>query len=306
MTNCKKCKQYIAKAEKIKCKGKCGTVFHKRCAAESKLLSEADFCADCAKEHARTPKQKAEEQLKINLETATPGAVLVEVNKKLNLLVTMKTTLDELATSVDFYAKKYDELVANQDKMDRKVVALEQKNVNLDKQSKALEERISFLESKCRERNIEISGLQPKAGENIRTTVENLAKKLDLDPSCIAEVMRVGPEKMDKQNKPLPRPVVITFVSVTARSEWMTKKKKLRLVNNDVYGDDDSTPIFFNEDLTKQVRQLLWYTKSELKSAYRYIWVQNGKILIRKDDPVNNKIYTIRSEDDVNNMKQRG
>lgn len=302
MVNCTKCKQSIPRSEKVQCKGRCGGVYHKKCASDGKILSNEDLCRVCAKEE-KTPQDSL---LKVDLETASPSALLRQVNGKLEILFSMKKTLDDLVGAVDFYSQKYDELVKVQQKMDQKMISLEQKNVYLEKYSAALEERIFFLESKGREKNIEIVGLQSQDGENIKVVIENLATKIGLDPDNICEVMRVGAEKVDKDNKKRPRSVIVTLSSVTVRSEWLAKRKT-RLFNNDAYSDGNKAPIYFNEDLTKRMRHLLWYAKSELKEIYKYIWIQNGKILARKDDSEKNKkIFLIRKEEDVNNMRNMG
>lgn len=303
MVNCKKCRQFMSRGEMVQCKGTCGGKYHKKCASEGKLLSNAGLCLCCAKDEGTPVSQGS--RMNVDLEKTSPSAILGEVNNKLEILFSVKKTLDDLVEAVDFYAQKYEELVKAQQKMDQKMVALEQKNVYLEKYSAALEERISVLESKGKERNIEIVGLQSKEGENIKAVVEKLAKKINLNPINICEVMRVGVEKVDKENKQRPRSVIVTLSSSAVRSEWLAKKKE-RFYNKDVYSGGDNTPIYFNEDLAKHTRQLLWYTKTELREIYKYIWVQNGKILARKDDSEKNKkIYVIRKEEDVNNMKNR-
>lgn len=303
MVKCEKCKQFVSRGEIVQCKGICGSKYHKNCASQGKLLSIEGLCLRCAKDEGTPVSQGS--GLNVDLEKTSPSALLGEVNKKLEILFSVKKTLDDLVEAVDFYAHKYEELVKAQQKTDQKMVALEQKNVYLEKYSAALEERISVLESKGRERNIEIVGLQSKDGEDIKAVVENMARKMNLNPINICDVMRVGVEKVDKENKKRPRSVIVTLSSSTVRSEWLAKKRE-RMYNKDVYSDGNNTPIYFNEDLTKHIRQLLWYTKTELREIYKYIWVQNGKILARKDDSEKNKkIYVIRKEEDVNSMKNR-
>ncbi|KAJ2937711.1 hypothetical protein O0L34_g17851 [Tuta absoluta] len=120
------------------------------------------------------------------MQRTTPSELLAQVNTKLEILFGMKKTLEDLIESVDFYAKKYEEMKVNQEKTDARIKHLENKDTFYEKHSKALEERIVFLESKSREKNIEIAGLKFKTGEDLKKTVENVAKKLGLNSITIS------------------------------------------------------------------------------------------------------------------------
>ncbi|KAI5638365.1 hypothetical protein NE865_08999 [Phthorimaea operculella] len=303
MPKCDKCKEFGSKKEMTKCKGTCDTFYHKKCAAEAGL-SDVGTCTQCVK-GISSPKT-FDSKLKVDLQKTTPAELLSQVNAKLEILFSMKKTLDALNESVDFYAEKYEEIKVNLVKADARIKHLENMNTYHEKHSKALEERIMFLEAKSREKNIEIAGLQAKAGEDLKKTVENVAIKLGVNSSTISEVMGVGIEKTGKEAGRRPRPVIVTLTSISARNEWLSQKKK-RLTNSDIYGNNDSMPIYFNEDLTKFTRELLWQAKNELKSNFKFVWVQHGKILARKDEKEENKrIYVIRSADDVQRLKKMG
>ncbi|CAH2088032.1 unnamed protein product [Euphydryas editha] len=51
-----------------------------------------------------------------------------------------------------------------------------------------------------------------------------------------------------------------------------------------ITGGSDKSYIFINEDMTKSARSILWNTKKQLRQVFKYIWVSNGKILIKKAD----------------------
>lgn len=306
MPKCFKCRKYVTKDSGISCKGSCDKFYHIKCATEGKLLSEVGICVLCAKADG-TPKLKQSYDAKLNIDLPNLSAadLLAKVNDKLEILFDVKKTLEELIESVEYYQEKYDELKEEQEKSIKRIITLENKNVFLDKQNRVMEERIAFLEAKSRERNIEIAGLKSRVGEDIKKTVEIVGRKMGFSPDIILGAMRVGSEKVGKENKERPRPVIVTLTSVSARTEWLAQKKK-RLTNSDIYGDNDSMPIFFNEDLTKFMRELLWHTKNELKSTYKYIWIQHGKVLVRKDEKdENKKIFVIRSVDDVRKLKEK-
>lgn len=89
-----------------------------------------------------------------------------------------------------------------------------------------------------------------------------------------------------------PRPVIVRLHTKEARIKWL-KSRKVRLTN------PDGTRIYINENLTRQIRQLFWSTKQQLKEMHKFIWIQNGKILLKKNEE-EKKIFTIRCESDLN------
>lgn len=173
--------------------------------------------------------------------------------------------------------------------------------MNLETSNKALEERIAYLEVREKEKNVEIFGLEEQQNENLESTIEILASKLGITDGMICEVMRVGEESKaeNKQREKKPRPIVITLATRTARNKWLATRKTHQLTNNDIFANGNKQRIYVNEDLTKYTRNLLWTAKNELKPTFKYIWVQNGRVLIKKDDPNDAKIRPIRTLSDI-------
>lgn len=304
MVQCKKCKLYLstAKDDIIKCKGGCDAVFHRKC-ARNKSFIENEICTDCQKNEKSMKSDLP--KLNVDLGKTTPEALLAEVNLKLEMIFNIQKTLEDLAEAVDFYAEKYQDLVEYKQIQEKKMIAMEHKTVYLEKCNRALEERISGLELKQMEKNVEIVGLVKGEGEDLMKIGKNIAKKLNLNPGKISEIMRVGKEKATdtaaSAARPRPPRIIITLDSRATRDEWILQRK-MRLTNGDVYQNDDKSPVYINEDIPKQTRQLLWEAKAELKNIYRYIWIRNGKIYVRQEGAEKKKII-IRSIEDIEKLK---
>lgn len=295
MAQCKKCKLFVSRNKDdgsvIKCKGNCGSYYHKKCVKNLQLfIDNDDHCENCC----GSPLNPHKIDHVVN--TSGSNSLLSELNNKLEIIYDMKDKLNELVEAVDFYAEKYQELLQQQEKAQKKIVALEQKNVYLEKYTKALEERINVVEGKENENKVEIIGLEKQEGEKIEKTIAIVAGKLNLNPENISSAMRVENKQMKQ-----PSPVIVTLKNKNARDEWISKRKH-RIDNNDIYKNGNTNPLYINEVLTKTVRQLLWMTKKELKGIYKYIWVQQGKILVKKGD-TERKIYSIRSEEFLLKLK---
>ncbi|XP_045541868.1 uncharacterized protein LOC123723332 [Papilio machaon] len=251
------------------------------------------MCESCMSECASIPETE-----KISGKSVSIEQLIMEVNKKLEVVFKIERSLEDMKTTVDFYAEKYQELFEFKKKTENKVKYLEQQTVYLEKRNKALEERIVDMEQKEKERNIEIVGLEKKDNEDLKSIMATLSKKVGVLSEDIEQVKRVGQEKQDKQSRPLP--IIVTLRTKTAREQWLKQRKQV-ITNDDIYNDHNNNRIYINEDLSKYLRQIFWMAKKELKPMYKYIWVQNSKILVKASE-VNKKIHAIRSQEDITQL----
>ncbi|CAK1590036.1 unnamed protein product [Parnassius mnemosyne] len=287
MVKCKKCNKAVstAKDETCKCKGSCEAVFHKKCVTKATFKNEK--CEDCVSLPGSHPSSPSVDGPDI-------AVILADMNRKMEVVYKMEKKLSELADLVDFVSEKYDNLMEYQKSTETKIKSLENMNAYLVKCNKALEERVNELEEKDKEKKVELAGLEKKENEDVAKIIVQIANKLQMDVSQIEHAERVGREK---PNVDKPLPVVVTLRTKEARDKWIEIRKK-RLTNGEIYGTNNDTRIYINENLTRYKRNLLWVTKNQLKKTYKYIWVQDGKILIRKSDE-QKKIMSIRSERDI-------
>lgn len=147
-----------------------------------------------------------------------------------------------------------------------------------------------MLEQKELDKNIELVNVQEdEEKENTIEVVRNISKELNLDPNNIKKAWRVGARK-DQDRDGKNRPIIVMLRSREDRAAWIQGRKQ-RLTNQDIYKNDNKSPVYINENITRQVRQLFWQTKTKLKEKYKYIWIQNAKVLIKKDN-TNKKNYS--------------
>lgn len=278
----------------VKCIGtECDSVFHKKCATQNKNLTKTGMCDTCAKNEA-SPKVSTP-KLKIDLKNATAETVLAELNDKLEVLYNMQIKIQELTGTVEHYSAQIKQLFEFKQTSEKKIQALENRNQNLQKVNQALEERIVSLEQKEMETKIEIIGLEQKENENLIDIVANISNELQLNPKDIEEARRVGKQKEGSKRA---RPVVVTVRSRAVKEQWIEKKKKVRISNDDLLKNGNKQMIYINECLTKHLRDLFWKAKTELGKNFKYIWVQNSRILIKREEKA--RIHNISKEADIN------
>ncbi|XP_075990265.1 uncharacterized protein LOC142985908 [Anticarsia gemmatalis] len=178
--------------------------------------------------------------------------------------------------------------------------AMEQRNVYLEKCNSALEERANDLEKIDKEKNIEIACLMKnKDDENVKEVVKEVALKLCLNPDDIESAERLSSSNKPKTGGEPPRPIIVKLRSKQARDQWL-QKRKIKLMNGDIYCNDNRMPININEDLTKTTKLLFWEARSQLKHQFKFIWIQNSNILVKKDEK--EKIIRIKSENDIKKL----
>lgn len=315
MGKCSKCAKAVNKKNPgLQCT-KCVKWIHAECAMITKdqlaALSSTDSvdwkCRSCVgvtktkRVSCILPDQEEDESDIEPQPTTSTNAVLRDMSKKLEILTVMKKTLDGLVESVDFYASQYQELMEHKNQTDRKLQNLENRNNYLEKYSKTLEQRIAEMENKSKEKNIEIVGLESREGEVLKEVAKNIAQKLNISSDGICEIKRVGGGEKKPLNSERPRNVIVTFETKEKRDEWIAKRKS-RITNEDIYNNGNKNAVFINEDLSRYIKQTLWLAKMELKDKFKYIWPQNGKVLVRKDSDTK-KIHEILSEADISNLK---
>ncbi|KAF9408220.1 hypothetical protein HW555_012030 [Spodoptera exigua] len=303
MVQCNKCKLFLSvtKDEVVKCKGVCETIYHKKCVLNNKQFIKTSVCDDCQKNKGSPAQPISSSTLNINMTEASAEKVLMEVNKKLEVLYNVERKISDLTNSVEFYADIYQTLIEYKEESQKKIKALEQKNIYLEKYNKALEERIQALEVKEREAEIEIHGLEAKANEDVKEVVQNIAKVLKLNPEDVEIAERVGRQKLEDAK---PKVIVATLRSKGCRKNWLIAKKERKITNDTVYKNGNNNQVFINEGLPKFKRQLLWTVRNKLKPLnYQYIWVQNGNILVKKNND-DKRIYNISSEKDLDKFQE--
>lgn len=304
MVLCRICRRSVAKngTEVCKCSD-CGGNYHKNCVNVNPAIEvgNAWICSTC--DTTDNPSDTA-------ANSGAPGGagsqgpefkqVLSEINTKISIMYTMKKDLETLTQSTEFLSNKYDELVKMHLELlkklknnENKLTEVINKNTFLEKYNQSLEYRIQELEQIDKNCNIELYGIDHNHEENVEKIVEKIASKLNTKTENIEKIWRL-PKRKDTK----PSNVIIRFTRQTFRDEWL-KRKKIVLTNNDIFSNGNSNRIYINENLTKEKKELLYNTKKNLKSKFKYIWIQNGKILIRGEGE-GNKIIHIKNENDIN------
>ncbi|CAH2106069.1 unnamed protein product [Euphydryas editha] len=139
--------------------------------------------------------------------------------------------------------------------------------------------------------DLEIVGIAEQNSENLQQIVLDASQKLGipLSESDIDDVFRVGLKgsKLRKSSsaEKLPRPIVVRLLRRRKAEELLKAAKNRRCLTSVNTVDGQHMPLYINERLTKDNRQLFRQARSRAKEyRFRYCWVRGGNIFVRKAD----------------------
>lgn len=266
----------------IKCQGQCQNMFHLKCAklpaGLSDLPAESGVVWNCA-------------------ECTTTAPVLNQLLLKLNALsndiADIKQHNKEVVKSLNFYGDKIDEF-------NQKLVKFEETSKTVDKINHEVQDlkndclllrsEIEFLQQQARSNNVEICGVPERNGEDLLAIVKTISDTFNhnLITSDIEEAKRVIRYSKNDSVK-LPKNIIIKFKSKISKDNFMqvVRNNKLKkITTKDIYSNvANEEPVYINEHLSPYYKVLFKHAREFCVTyKYRFCWVKDSKILIKKTD----------------------
>lgn len=308
--NCSGCLSAISQEEYVQCSSEfCVKVLHITCANISQLTPEQRetwFCPDCrasAKrggDNSNTPAracQNITQRKKTNPATESSTVAVSDCTQdtpELKLIVSeLRNLRQEMANMKSEFNKRFDDLTSRLVDYDMRLRALELKekeNDKLKEQVAQLQDKLNIQSHHNLRSDLEILGVSEIPGENPYHLVLTTACKIgiNLEEHDLDYVSRAGKLDKDKSqdSSKLPRPLVVSFTRKYKREEFLRQAKTRRtLDSSDIVGSGPQRRVYVNERLTNEARQLFRFTRTWIRdNGYKYCWVRNGTIYIRKRD----------------------
>lgn len=218
----------------------------------------------------------------------------------------MDKKFSDFEKSLEFSMEQMEELrVASTVKdVQKKLVLIEKRQEKEENESKEWKSKIRGLETLVQELNqksenckLELSGFPT----NLNVEVNNIARELlsKVDGSHIGQVTaeRVSKVYGQQTNR---TSIVMKFESVEKRNVILNKIKqeKIHLKAGDLLKTGDPTPVYVNEFLTSYYRRLFYEAKKlKMDKKYAYLWVEDGKILLKKTQ--DSRVVRLTSMEDL-------
>ncbi|CAH2092479.1 unnamed protein product [Euphydryas editha] len=240
------------------------------------------------------------EELQILFETFSKD-IMKQIDCKFQEMLHNMTAIN---TSIEFLEQKYEDVRQELSLKFETILHLERENKSLRTDVNKLQSRLSLMELQSRACNVEVQCVPEFKNENLVATINQIASviKCDIDKKDIITCTRVM--KLNKDS-PRPRSVLVKFSSPRVRDTFLAasiefnKKAKTNLdkLNTSHLGiGGDKKPVYICEHLTPAVKAL--HAEARLcskKLGYRFVWVKNGRIFMRKSDK-SDYIYIKNSE----------
>lgn len=208
-----------------------------------------------------------------------------------NQFLELKNTLEELQKSVKFISNDYDDIKVEMSKTNESLIQLKKENDLLKTSVSDLSTRVNLLEQYSRQDNLEISGVPENQAENLTSMVLQLGKTVSckIETTDILTATRV--KKLSAQNNQ-PRSVIVKVRTTRIRDEILASVTKFnrthateKLNSSHLGYGGLKQPVFVSEHLSPLNKAIHAETRKIARAkGYKYVWVRDGKILLRKDD----------------------
>jgi FtsZ-binding cell division protein ZapB len=222
-------------------------------------------------------------------------------------LAQVKETLEKIFSSqFELINNKLDQTLLQLDLALREVEELKSTNSALVMENSALKERIDFLttdmnrlEQYSRSSNVEIHGYPEEENEDVEKVVTDICTKLDLEINSSDFLAH----RIRKKKTGGDRPIIVQYFNRKIRNEVLSKGKRHKLKLNEIDSKFPDKPLYINENLSSYYKKLFFEAK-KVKNLlnYKYLWVMNSKIFMKKND--DSKPIQVNSERDLDGLKQ--
>ncbi|CAN7989487.1 unnamed protein product, partial [Ixodes hexagonus] len=198
----------------------------------------------------------------------------------------LKSTVQDVQASVNFFSAQYDSLLKLATSTELAVKTLQDEISDLQatvrsQATKILQVRVKQNDGEQYSRlpNLELQGLPLSPDENLISCMADLASKLSIDssfhPSDIQESHRF-PAKREGI-----LPFLVQFSSVRVKETWMAKPGMLRSLSQ----KGCLPKLYFNDNLTRANKGLFWQARQKGKAqCYKFVWVKRAKIFAKKSE----------------------
>ncbi|XP_047546089.1 uncharacterized protein LOC125077999 [Vanessa atalanta] len=212
-------------------------------------------------------------------------------------LKVLREEITDIKTSVTFVSKQYDEFMKEHRANVTALKNLSEQNNKLESTIDILKARINDLEQRSRSNNLELQCVPESKSENLVKILQQLGSVIgvNITEDKIMNITRVA--KVNRHST-RPRSIIVQFNTCLTRDnvlaaviKYNKSNSRNKLNTSDIGVGGEKKPIYIMEHLSPENKALHAATRLKAKElGYKYTWVRNGRILIRKDDNSDYKV----------------
>lgn len=224
-------------------------------------------------------------------------------------LKSVKEEMTEMKYSMDFMNSKFESLLKEHQQTKESLTTIQNENAVLKANMKELNARLNTLEQNARSINLEIQCVPEKKNENLFQLVTQLGSVINCNvkKEDIVNCTRIA--KVNTNNT-RPKSIVTQFTNRKIRDEFLAasinfnrkRATKDKLNSSHLGFNGEVSPIYVVDHLSPANKALHAAARSAAKQkGYKYVWVRNGRIFMRKTDDSN--YVLIRDMDSLDNIR---
>lgn len=331
MSLCLACERVVKEGESVKCSTvDCKNVYHFECVGMtrsgfSKLSAKSksawrcpDACTRILRDNnSNTPVRLIHQQQSVSGDGPSSSALLDKNvkdyfdNKFASMLECCRNDFQELLLPLrnelravsDRINAWEDKLIALEEKIsaqDEISLVLQSENSELKDRMHDMVNKLNDIDQASRSCNIELQNIPFNKNENLIKIVQSVGKlvSVDIPSNCIRAVHRVAAAAASQSDRP--KNVVLQLTTRRLRDELLHAARVRRTLSTDQIGIQTTPPrrFYVNEHLN--LANKILYSKARKTVAdksYKYVWVKNSSIFVRKTDT--SKIIRIREDSDL-------
>ncbi|XP_022189467.1 uncharacterized protein LOC111047937 [Nilaparvata lugens] len=199
----------------------------------------------------------------------------------------------ELRKSVELFSAKIDDYKLIIDDFKTEQFVIKKENEKLSKKVHEMELQVIELQQYSRINNLEIHGIPQTPNEDVYAIIEDISKTLKLKNDALKIDIA---HRLPTTNKHAIPPILIKFNNRIAKNNLFSQYKKIQselkkleppgqLRTTSINRNLQDGPVYINENLSTYYRGLLKGAKLFAKeNGYKFVWVMNGKIYVRKHE----------------------
>jgi len=280
-------------AYRLRCKS-CKLYFHMECAKVSKDMysNVVDrWCCDECQHLQSTQGSSQPSQGDISL-------LLCEIRKEMKcqteeILSALNAKVDEIEAKLDHIGRMYEE-------SQKEIAVLKEENNVLSKRVEDLEGAWRNASQKSLKNDVEVFGIPYVSGENVSDLVVRVAEVAGVPilPKDISECFRAKAKPQEGEKSV----IVASFVRRADKDSFLQSARRKKITNSSIKLEcSKEDRIYVNQRLTFENRKLLRDVREISKAkVYKYLWVKEGRIYLRKDDT--SKAVLISSQKDLESL----
>ncbi|XP_031332757.1 uncharacterized protein LOC116166258 [Photinus pyralis] len=296
---CNRCEE-VMNVEEVLCYG-CEGSYHYACSISERTLrarSKADrqswrcqYCRDKNK-----PSKSSQESISSDLGTGF-SSQLDQLSGDIN--PTLKQFMEQVVSSLQFMSNKMEELsssmnsIAKENKeLKDEIKTLNQHMETKDKQIETLTARVTKLEQYKKRKFIEIHGVDGDKSTSPEDKFKIISEKIGCEGIPYKTVDLINLKSSN---------ILLVKLHTVENKEKFIKMGKMWWRNFSEEERKTTKRLYFNEHLTPENRLLFRETRKKSAAlGYKYTWIKNGRILIKKDDSA--KVLSVNSVKDVEKL----